>query len=245
MTADYGKKLIDQLDDALAAIESLKEGQRSLNEEIRSLKRENKSALAARDAQHRKEIKLINSLHEKKLAAGNARIAVLEAENTKLKAQINKNSSNSGKPPSSNGFKSIPNSREKTGKKPGGQKGHKGHIPILFEHPDEVADLNRTTCGCGGRIKYESPQAIKQLVDIEVVLHVKEFRAGVGYCADCGKKIENSFPSGITNTVNIGNGIKAMSAMLLHEGAVSVSRTKQFLSGITGGALNVSCKRSN
>ena len=44
-----------------------------------------------------------------------------------LKATINKDSGNSSKPPSTNGFKEVPNSREKTGNSPGGKKGHKGH----------------------------------------------------------------------------------------------------------------------
>ena len=44
-----------------------------------------------------------------------------------LESQINKNSSNSSKPPSSDGYKrTIKNNRIKSGKKIGGQKGHEG-----------------------------------------------------------------------------------------------------------------------
>jgi len=57
--------------------------------------------------------------------------AALKAENQKLKAIINKDSSNSSKPPSSDAFRKICNSREKTGRKPGGQPGHPGSIPVL------------------------------------------------------------------------------------------------------------------
>ena len=62
---------------------------------------------------------LIESLYE--------RIAALERENEALKASIKKNSKNSSKPPSTDGFKRVPNSREKTGNKPGGVEGHEGH----------------------------------------------------------------------------------------------------------------------
>jgi len=53
-------------------------------------------------------------------------IAEKDAEILRLKSQLAKDSSNSSKPPSSNGFKKVPNNRERSGKKRGGQKGHKG-----------------------------------------------------------------------------------------------------------------------
>jgi hypothetical protein len=59
-------------------------------------------------------------------------------EISRLKSIINKDSSNSSKPPSSNGFKSIPNSREKSGKSQGGQKGHPGHRLGLPENMEEL-----------------------------------------------------------------------------------------------------------
>ena len=74
---------------------------------------------------------IIEELTEK-LAKAEARIAELEE-------QLHKNSHNSSKPPSSDGYeKPAPKSlRKKSGKKAGGQKGHKGHHMVL-DHPDRV-----------------------------------------------------------------------------------------------------------
>ena len=67
-----------------------------------------------------------------KLAKAEARIAELEE-------QLHKDSHNSSKPPSSDGYKKpAPKSlRKKSGKKAGGQKGHKGHHMAL-DNPDRV-----------------------------------------------------------------------------------------------------------
>ena len=57
----------------------------------------------------------------------------LNATIKELREQLNKNSGNSSKPPSTDGFKKVNKSlREKSGKKRGGQKGHQGtHLAVL------------------------------------------------------------------------------------------------------------------
>ena len=58
----------------------------------------------------------------------------------KMEDRLSKNSSNSGKPPSTDGYeKPAPKSRRKrSGKKSGGQKGHEGHTLKMVEKPDEI-----------------------------------------------------------------------------------------------------------
>ena len=56
-----------------------------------------------------------------------------------LEARLAKNSSNSGKPPSSDGLKRLPKSeRTRSGKKPGGQEGRVGKNLARVENPDHV-----------------------------------------------------------------------------------------------------------
>ena len=75
-----------------------------------------------------------------KLAKAEARIAELEE-------QLHKDSHNSSKPPSSDGYKKpAPKSlRKKSGKKAGGQKGHKGHHMAL-DNPDRVERIYPKHC---------------------------------------------------------------------------------------------------
>jgi transposase len=85
---------------------------------------------------------------------------VLGAENAALKARISElerrlglNSSNSGKPPSSDGLRKparVSSLRERSGKKPGGQKGHKGETLQQVTDPDEVVNHYPPACSvCG------------------------------------------------------------------------------------------------
>ena len=74
-------------------------------------------------------------------------IEELRAEVRKLKEQLNKNSQNSSKPPSSDGYKkpSPKNQRTKSNKPRGGQKGHTGHN-IALDKPDRIERVYPEKC---------------------------------------------------------------------------------------------------
>ena len=88
----------------------------------------------------------------------------LNATIKELREQLNKNSGNSSKPPSTDGFKKVNKSlREKSGKKRGGQKGHQGtHLAVLSK-PDEIKRYMHADCtSCPYRDKCASKACVKE-----------------------------------------------------------------------------------
>ena len=80
------------------------------------------------------------------------KVEALTKEVAELKERLNQNSNNSSKPPSSDGYKKPPakSLREKSGKKAGGQKGHRGHGLKIEREPDETVKIEpKNCCACG------------------------------------------------------------------------------------------------
>ena len=77
---------------------------------------------------------------QEQIAALTATIEELQEIIKELRRQLGENSQNSSKPPSSDGYKKpAPKSqRKKTGKKPGGQKGHAGSHMAIPHEADEI-----------------------------------------------------------------------------------------------------------
>src|SRR6266849_2950593 len=136
-----------------------------------------------------------------------ALIAALRAENAALKARLAElerrlelNSSNSGKPPSSDGLKKparVTSLRERSGKKPGGQKGHKGETLRQVTDPDAVVDHYPPACSmCGAGLDPETSvgHSARQVFDLPepAPLVVTEHRAHDCQCAACGAKTRAS-----------------------------------------------------
>jgi len=228
---------------------------RHLNEIIEDQKRTFEAQFAAMN-------KRIDSMYAD-LSKANARIVELEEENKELKktikkkdieietlnttvvnltSRLKKDSSNSSKPPSTDGLKKqVHNLREKSGKKPGGQQGHKGEGLKVFSNPSEVVECKEEHCDCGGHIEYEQdPISIKQHVDVTVSTTITEYHMVKGACNKCHKAHLSKFPDGLINTVTYGDNLKTLVTMLTNEGMVSVNRVKEFLSSITNGVINLS-----
>ena len=164
-----------------------------------------------------------------------------QGRNKKLKAQLNRDYENSSAPSSMKpNRKKIANSREKTGRKPGGQPGHKGHTRkkhaaanrIAIPVPEEFLDT----------AKYRPTGKIisKQKVGISISLAVTEYVTPEYRSLSSGRRVHAAFPGGMANEVCYDGSIKAFAYLLNNRACVSIDKVREFLSEITNGELNVS-----
>lgn len=157
-----------------------------------------------------------------------------------LTARLNKNSSNSSKPSSTDGFKKvIHNCREKTGRKIGGQLNHKG-ATLQRKTPTQIINKKIEKCECGGTIEHSEQFQSKQLIDIEIKVNVIEERVYEGKCTKCGKIHKAKFSNELKNPAQYGNNLKALVTMLINEEYVAIDRCSKFIKEITKGQIDLS-----
>jgi transposase len=178
-----------------------------------------------------------------------ALIAALRADNASLKARIAElerrlelNSSNSGKPPSSDGLTKparVKSLRERSGKKPGGQKGHKGETLRQVTDPNEVVDHYPPACSmCGAGLDPETSvgHSARQVFDLPEPqpLVVTEHRAHDCQCTACGTKTRALFPDGVNAPVQYGARITAFVIYLLHYQLLPENRLAALMADLFG-----------
>jgi len=160
-----------------------------------------------------------------------------------LESQINKNSNNSSKPPSTDGFKKKTKSlRTKSAKKPGGQKGHEGITLELSDNPDEIIIHKVNECDiCGASLLDETQEnyIIRQVVDIpEIKVKVTEHRAEVKRCKKCRRRNTGKFPDGITNTVQYGEKVNSVAVYLTQYQLIPYKRGSELIEDLFGISLS-------
>lgn len=170
----------------------------------------------------------------------------LRTENEKLRRLLNNNSDNSGIPTSKTAIgdtKRIPNSREKSDLKKGGQIGHKKHNLPKFKD-EEVTDtiiheVLNCSCGCK-QLEDLGIRTTKDLFDIDIRL-IKARNEFHNYkCKKCGKIIESPVPLNLKEENQYGSNAQAIALSLVNEGCVSFKRTRELITGFTGGEMNMS-----
>ena len=176
--------------------------------------------LLAQESRHAAEIAALQAQNSLLMET----IAKLQARIGELERQLGLNSSNSGKPPSSDGLKKparVSSLREPSGKKSGGQKGHPGETLRRSETPDATIDHYPEACAaCGEPLTaaMATGHVARQVFDLPEPrpLLVTEHRAHNCRCAACGGETRAAFPEGVTAPVQYGKRISACVLYLLH-----------------------------
>jgi len=149
----------------------------------------------------------------------------------KLEDQLAKNSRNSGKPPSSDGFdKPTPRSlRKRSRKRSGGQKGHAGYKLEMVKKPDHIKKHKVVKCAhCHNSLRRERVERVekRQVFDLpKVQMEVTEHQAQVKRCSCCGKETRAEFPKGVKQAVQYGAEAKSQMVYLNHAQHIPLKRT--------------------
>ena len=159
-----------------------------------------------------------------------------------LREQLNKNSRNSSKPPSSDGLgkptvKKDRSLREASGKKQGAQEGHEGVCLSIISNPDHTENHMHSDCeGCPYHDACLEKACIKETrheIDAVVTVDVTAHNLfSVPECPLHGGSRTGHFPADIKAAVQYGKNLQAMVVAFNTVGAVSINRTHEILSSV-------------
>ena len=175
---------------------------------------------------------LVNELLEK-LDAAYARIAELEE-------RLNKNSQNSSKPPSSDGYKkpSPKSLRKPSGKKQGGQPGHKGSTLNITKEPTEIVSHIPDECmGCPRLAKCRKKLCIAEtryVADAAVDITLTAHESLEIECPRSKERLRGSFPTDVNAPMQYGETLNALVVAFNTVGAVSTNRVHELFGNVFG-----------
>ena len=222
------KEIYRHVEELTVENERLKEENRRLRKENREIKTEN--------TRLRKRIETLESTLEARIAKAVedavakatepllAIIAEKDKEILRLKSQLNKDSSNSSQPPGTVGFKKIPNNREKSSRKQGGQHGHRGARLDIPENLAELVESGVAEHIIVSEVAEGEPYVSDWTVDIKVVTVFTEHRREPGK----PPKIE------------YGIQLKVLAVYLCVMGLIAYKRLSEFFREISKGLITVS-----
>jgi transposase len=168
-----------------------------------------------------------------------ARINALEARIEVLENQKSKDSKNSSKPPSGDGFaKRTKSLRTKSGRKSGGQKDHPGSTLEWCEEVDEVFIHPVVDCkSCGRSLEFVEVlnlrcSQVQELPPIKLMVH--EHQAEEKCCPNCGVLNQGKLPAFVNSLVQYGPGLKGLMVYLMEGQLLPSERARELLQEVIG-----------
>lgn len=169
-----------------------------------------------------------------------ARVAALEE-------QLKLNSRNSSKPPSSDGPGKGKRAKPSSGRKPGGQPGHKGHFrePVPEDALDHIVNCPPpSTCACGGAITTHGEPYCHQVFELPPIRPIRpivtEYRCQGGRCTPCGTYHPGPLPAGVP-AGQLGPRVLATIATLASQCQITQHKLKTVMAEIFGVRFSVGC----
>jgi hypothetical protein len=222
--ADYSRGLYRQLTEETEKAERLEGENRQLRSENRRLCKKVESLEERLDIMAAELDARIEAAINKAVTPLHQQIQKANDEIARLKASKEKDSGNSSKPPSSNGFKKIPNSREPSSRKTGGQPGQKGHGLSIPKDLEEIVKAGKVK----HEVKDETEGAKEYVSDWEIDLIIVPVY------------MERRRATGAPPTVRYGAGIQSLAVYLQNVGLLSLERLAEFFRVVTEGLVTPS-----
>jgi transposase len=174
-------------------------------------------------------------------------LALLAARVQELEARLAKDSHNSGKPPSSDGLgRKTKSLRRHSGKKPGGQLGHRGETLHLVATPDAVVEHRPSVCAqCHTPLDDQDEAAVvlrerRQVQDLpRVRLAVTEHQALHVRCPACQAVSVGAFPAEAPSRAQYGPRLRAFAVYLVEQQFVPYGRVRELFADLFGAALSL------
>ena len=179
---------------------------------------------------------------QRELAELRAENAALKQEVADLRRQLGKNSSNSSKPPSSDGLSKKPrivgSLRGVSNKQSGGQPGHQGDTLRPVAEPDKIErhEVSRCAhCQAGLTAAMATGMEKRQVFDMpQPRLEVTEHQAHIYTCAGCRGVTKAAFPPAVSAHVQYGPRIKAAAVYLNVQHLVPEDRVGAIMQDLFG-----------
>jgi len=183
------------------------------------------------------------------VAALRAQVQELLAQNQQLQARLataTKDSHNSSKPPSSDplGRKRPRSQRRRSGKKPGGQLGHRGETRHLVATPDELVEHRPAVCTtCQVPLDETAPvvgyerRQVRELPPVRLQIH--EHRALHVRCPRCEQVSVGSFPVEAPSRAQYGPRLRALAVYLVEQQLVPYARVRELLADLLGAFVSL------